>query len=299
MKLAIPDKVSNSYFPAIAAIELGYFKEEGLDVELELIFPPNKSYEAMRDGTVDLVAASAHAGLGAFPNWEGLKLICAQAQGMYWFLVMHTDLGVKRGEIEAVKGRSIGAAPWVELGLRRLLKEVGLDPVRDDIRIAPVPKGPSTGPNFGLSAAQGLADKRVDGFWANGMAAEVAVRHGFGTVVLDLRRGEGPKGAFDYTFASVAASDKVLAANPGLAGAVTRAIKKTHAALKADLTLATKIGRALFPPAEAELIADLIQRDLPYFDTTISRETVAGLNGFARDMGLLTKDVSYEQVVAA
>jgi hypothetical protein len=37
MKLAIPDLISNSYFPAIAAVELGCFAREGLDVELELM----------------------------------------------------------------------------------------------------------------------------------------------------------------------------------------------------------------------------------------------------------------------
>ena len=39
MKLAVPDLISNSYFPAIAAVELGCFKREGLDVTLELIVP--------------------------------------------------------------------------------------------------------------------------------------------------------------------------------------------------------------------------------------------------------------------
>ena len=39
MKIAIPDLISNSYFPAAAAVELGMFKDEGLDMELELIFP--------------------------------------------------------------------------------------------------------------------------------------------------------------------------------------------------------------------------------------------------------------------
>ena len=34
MKIAIPDLISNSYFPAIAAVDLGFFKEEGLDVNL-------------------------------------------------------------------------------------------------------------------------------------------------------------------------------------------------------------------------------------------------------------------------
>jgi hypothetical protein len=40
MKLAVPDMISNSYFPAIAAIEFGFFRKEGLDVELELSFQP-------------------------------------------------------------------------------------------------------------------------------------------------------------------------------------------------------------------------------------------------------------------
>ena len=29
MKLAVPDLISNSYFPAVAAIELGFFEERG------------------------------------------------------------------------------------------------------------------------------------------------------------------------------------------------------------------------------------------------------------------------------
>ena len=299
LTLAIPDMVSNSYFPAIAAIELGCFAAEGLDVQLELIFPPNKAYEAMRDGRVGLVAASAHAALGAFPDWQGAKLICAQARGMYWFLVMRTDLAVAHGDVAAVKGRSIGAAPWVEFGLRRILMQMDLDPVRDDIRIAPVPKGPSTGPNFGLSAVQALAEGRIDGFWANGMAAEVAVRNGLGTVVLDIRRGDGPIGAFDYTFASVAASDVLLREDPDLAAKVERAIAQAQAALAADPSVATAIGRKLFPPAEAELIVELIRRDLPFYETTITPQMVTQLNRFARHMGLLDRDVTFDDVVAA
>lgn len=299
LKLAIPDKVSNSYFPAIAAIEMGCFADEGLDVSLELIFPPNKAYEAMRDGAIDLVASSAHSALSAFPGWHGAKLICAQAQGMYWFLVLRQDLGAARGDISAAKGCAIGAAPWVELGLKRILQEVGLDPARDDIRIAPVPKAPASGPNFGLSAVQALADGRVDGFWANGMAAEVAVRKGLGSVVLDVRRGDGPKAAFGYTFAAVAATDRLLGDIPDLAGKVTRAIRKAQLALIADPEAATAIGRRLFPAEEAELIAGLIARDLPFYDTAISPETVRALNRFACDMGLLDADVPYEQVVAA
>src|SRR5467141_2597992 len=139
MKLAVPDMISNSYFPAVAAIEFGLFKEQGLDVELEMIFPVDKCYAALRDGAVDFVGGSAHSALAAFPQWQGVKLLCAQAQGMYWFLVMRADLGAVRGDVGVVCGRRIGAAPWVEMGLRRLLIEAGIDVKRDGVTIAPVP----------------------------------------------------------------------------------------------------------------------------------------------------------------
>src|SRR5262245_14031082 len=297
MKLAVPDMISNSYFPAIAAIELGFFREEGLDVELELIFPVDKAYAALRSGAVDFVGGSAHSALAAFPQWEGVKLLCAQAQGMYWLLVMHKDLGGKRGDLEVVKGRSIGAAPWVDMGLHRLLIEAGFDLDRDRVKIAPVPGATGQSVNFGLTAARALEDRRIDGFWANGMGAEVAVRRGVGTVVLDVRRGDGPRPCFNYTMASIATSDSLIAHSPAAAPAAVRAVARAHAALKSDVTLATKIGRKLFPPTEAELIAELIRRDLPYYDTAIRRDFVAGMNQFARDVGILSGDVPFEKIV--
>src|ERR1044071_395437 len=298
MKLAVPDMISNSYFPAEAAIELGFFREEGLDVTLEMIFPVDKAYMALRDGTVDFVGGSAHSALAAFPQWEGVKLLCAQAQGMYWFLVMHKDLGARRGDLEIVKGRSIGAAPWVDMGLRRLLIEAGFNLDRDRVKIAPVPGATGQSVNFGLTAARALEDRKIDRFWANGMGAEVAVRRGVGTVVLDVRRGDGPKACFNYTMASIATTERLIKEKPEAAAAAVRAIKRTHEALKDDVTLATRIGRKLFPPTEAELIVELIKRDLPYYDTTISRDFVAGMNRFARDVGILSGDVPYEKIVA-
>jgi ABC-type nitrate/sulfonate/bicarbonate transport system substrate-binding protein len=299
MKLAVPDVISNSYFPAVAAIELGFFEREGLDVALELVFPVDKAYAALARGDVDFVGGSAHSALAAFPEWNGVKLLCAQAQGMYWFLVMHTDLGATRGDVGIVKGRSIGAAPWVDMGLRALLQEAGLDLARDGVRIAPVPMAPGAGPNFGVNAARALEERTIDGFWANGMGAEVAVRRGVGTVVLDVRRGDGPAACFHYTMASLAATDRLIAESPDAASAAVRAIVNTHAALREDPERATEVGRKLFPPAEAGLIADLIRRDLPFYDASISEASVAGMTRFARASGILKDDAPYDRVVAS
>src|ERR1700679_2273385 len=108
MKIAIPDKISPSYFIAEAAVELGFFKAEGLDVSLELVYPVDTAYEALRDGKIDFVGGAAHAVPSAFPRFKGAKLIAAQAQGMYWFLVMRSDIGARRGAFNVVKGRAIG-----------------------------------------------------------------------------------------------------------------------------------------------------------------------------------------------
>ena len=47
-----------------------------------------------------------------------------------------------------------------------------------------------------------------------------------------------------------------------------------------------------------QLIAGLIERDLPFYDPMISEDKVNGMNGFAKEIGLLTETVTYDQVVA-
>jgi NitT/TauT family transport system substrate-binding protein len=298
VKLAIPDLISNSYFPALAAAELGYFQREELDVTVELIFPVDRAYEALHNGEIDFVGGAAHGALAAFPQWRGVKLLGALAQGMYWFLVMRTELGIARGDLAALRGRRIGAAPWVEMGLRRLLAASGVDPIGDRIEIGPVPGATGPSINFGLTAAEALATGKIDGFWANGMAAELTVSSGTGTIVLDVRRGDGPAGSFDYTMPVLAVSDRVVEQSPHIAAAALRALVATQNALHQDVTLATIVGNKRFPPHEATLIADIVRRDLPYYEAAITRASVAAINEFARDLGVLETDVPYEQIVA-
>lgn len=298
MRIAVPDLISNSYFPAPAAVELGFFKAEGLDMELDLVFPVDRAYEELRDGKLDFVAGSSHSALAAFPDWKGVKLLASLSQGMYWFLILRTDLGAKQGDIEAVKGLRIGAAPWVEMGLRRLLEEAGIDIEADKVDIAPVPGAIRPGVSFGVTAAEALEAGKIDGFWANGMGAEIAVRKGIGTMVLDVRRGDGPPAAFNYTQPVLATTDALIEREPETAKAAIRAIMATQNALKADVSRATKVGGALFPADEAAMIADVVERDLGFYDPVITEEFVAGMNKFAGELDLLSGGVGYEDVVA-
>jgi ABC-type nitrate/sulfonate/bicarbonate transport system substrate-binding protein len=263
-----------------------------------LIFPVDRAYQALRDGEIDFVGGAAHGALAAFPEWRGVRLLGALAQGMYWFLVMRADLGIGRGDLAALKGRRIGAAPWVDMGLRRLLLAAGLDRERNDILIAPVPGAVGSTVNFGLTAAEALAAGKIDGFWANGIATEIAVTTGVGNIVLDVRRGDGPKGCFDYTMPVLATTERLIERSPETAAAAVRALVATQHALKADVSLAAEVGHKRFPPREAGLIAGIVERDLPYYDAAISEASIVAINDFARHTGVLAGDVPYEQIVA-
>src|SRR5207302_1125088 len=85
---------------------------------------------------------------------------------------------------------------------------------------------------------------------------------------------------------------------PGTSAPGVSFVVPAQNALGEDPSLATLVGQRLFPPTEAELIAELIRRDLPYYDPRISEDMVANLNRFAVDIGLLTGTVAYDHVVA-
>ncbi|MGB5079278.1 MAG: ABC transporter substrate-binding protein [Burkholderiales bacterium] len=297
LRIAIPDMVSPSYFPAIAAVELGFFKREGLDATIELVFPVTRTYEELREGRLDFAGGAAHAPLYAFGGWEGCKLLCALSQNMYWFLVVRKDLGAARGDLRALKGLRIGAAPGPADGLKRMLVDSGIDPERE-LKIAPVPGAAAAGVSFGMAAAKALEDGVVDGFWANGMGAEVALRRGAGTLLIDARRGDGPEGSRHYTFPAFVTTQRRIDEDPGQVAAAVRSIVAAQSALKRDPALAAAAAKRHFPAAELALIPELVRRDAPFYDPAISAESVDKLNAFARGVGILAGAPAYERVVA-
>jgi ABC-type nitrate/sulfonate/bicarbonate transport system substrate-binding protein len=295
MRVAIPDLISPSYFPLIAAVELGFFERQGIPASLELLYPVIKTYEELREGRLDFVGGASHAALYAFKDWQGGRLLCSLAQHMYWFLVVRSDLEPKKGDLSVVRNLRIGAAPGPVDGLKQLLRHAGIDPA-SDVQIGPVPGVVEKTASFGLMAARALEEGKLDGFWANGMGAEVAVRKGIGSVVLDARR-EGSEEARGYTFPALVCTETMTREKPDAARAAVRAVKAAQDALKKDPERATEVGKRLFPPTEASLIAELVRRDAPFYDPAISEKSVAAMNRFAQDIGILSKPVPYESVV--
>jgi NitT/TauT family transport system substrate-binding protein len=298
-RLMVADLDSPSYFVAVAAAELGYFEQEGVDIELERSYGAHNGAQRLRDGTLHFYGGPAYAAVSAFPAWNGVKLLCALSQYSYWFLAVRADLDVKRGDLGALKGLRISssmAAPV--LGLRHLLAEWGIDLERDNVRIVPPPPA-KDGQWMGHAGVDAIKQGLADAYWGNGMRVAIGENRGVAKVHLDLRRGDGPRGARLYSFAALTTTERLIAEHPQAAAGAVRAIVKTQKALKADPSLATGIAERLFPPEETPLIEGLIARDAPFYDATISPEAIDGLNKFAEASGLLAEPVPYDRLVAS
>lgn len=297
MKLVVPDLISPSYFPAIAAVELGCIAGRGVKAELGLHFPVTSAIEALRAGEVDLVAGAAHTLFHAAPDGGGVRLLAAVSQHTYWFLVVRADLGLERGAaLSGLSGLRIGAAPGPRDAFVQLLVDSQVDPKA--VEIVPVPQASGGGTSFGVAAAQALSDGAIDGFWANGMGAEVAIRKGWGTVLVDARRGDRPGVAQDYTFAALMATAVAERERPDELAAAVAGLVEAQGRLRADPESATPVAERLFPPDEARLTATLIARDAPFYDPSIGADQLRSLVAFARRQGLTGQDFDLDDLVS-
>ncbi len=299
-RLMVADLDSPSYFVATAAAELGFFREEGIEVELVRDYGATIGPQGLRDGTVHFFGGPAYAAGLAFPGMQGAKLLCALAQYSYWFMAVRADLPAERGDLAAIKGLRIASSPsWPKMGLEHMLAEAGFDLDRDKIRVVTSPATQRDPKWKGYAGVDAITHGVADGYWGNGMRVAIGESLGVAKLHLDLRRGDGPPGARFYNFAALTTTQRLVEEQPQIAAGAVRAIVKAQKALAADPALAGPIGARLFPPDEAPLIAGLIERDAPFYQATISPQAVDGLNKFATAVGLFPAPVSYEALVAA
>ena len=61
MRIALPDQVSDFYFPTVAPVGLMFSKDQGTDVDSEVVCPVGWPMQALREGGIDFVAGPADA----------------------------------------------------------------------------------------------------------------------------------------------------------------------------------------------------------------------------------------------
>ena len=299
MLIAVPDLVTNSYFPALAAEELGFYRTEGVDAHVELLAP----------------ALGAMAGRSRWPGAGSGHRRSHDPDG--FSRVEGCEGGRRRCPGYAVAARASRRPPCCargRAGRQRTTHRRGARTgrgaqtcprrFRNRRRPRSRPDRPRAGDGAArhivrrTAAAAALESGQIDGFWANALGSETAVRRGVGKIVVDVRRGDGPPGAGHYTFSALIVTEALIERSFEQVAAAVRAIVKAQRTLRANPARATEVGQRRFPAAASEMIAALVERDLPFYDPTVHEEAVRATNEFSRALGLLSEPVAYGQVAS-
>jgi ABC-type nitrate/sulfonate/bicarbonate transport system substrate-binding protein len=131
VRVALPAK-SMGYLPLFAAIHRGFFKDEGIDIEIPIMLP-QLAHNALLSGEIDYHGA-ADSALRLAARGAPLKSIFFGAMRPNYFLMAKPHIR----SISELRGKYIGMARFgdtVELASRIALNREGLDLQRDAVPI--------------------------------------------------------------------------------------------------------------------------------------------------------------------
>src|SRR5207245_6735300 len=137
----------------------------------------------------------------------------------------------ERGYVIAVKVLRLRASVLPGLTMKRLLEEAGIDLQRDNVRIVASPR--RTSQNWAWDGVDALEQGVADGYWGNGLRADLGVKRGIAKILLDVRRGDGPPAARHWALPAPTTTERLVKEHPDIAAGAVRAIVKTQRALRA------------------------------------------------------------------
>jgi NitT/TauT family transport system substrate-binding protein len=227
--LAVGGKSTLYYLPLTIAERLGYFRDEGLDVEINDFPGGAKALQSLIGGSADVVS-------GAFEHTITMQTLAQKVQA---FVLQGTNPGLELGIAKAriadyswpkdLKGWTIGvSAPGssTQMLLNHLLASVGLKP--DDVTVIGVGTGPT--------AVAAMRSGQLDAISNVEPVMSLLERSGDIKIVVETISDKGVRNVFGGVMpaATLYAKMAFIEANPrtiqALANAMVRALRwLTHA----------------------------------------------------------------------
>ena len=264
------------YAPQYVALEKGYFREEGLNVDLVTGFGADKVMTALISGEADIGFMGAEASVYAFQEGANDPIINF-AQGTQW-----TDLKGKK-----VLGGRKGGMP--EMVFEYILKQNGLDPQKDlsiDQSI-----------DFGSTAAAFAGDDSADFTVEFEPSATALEKEGTGHVVASLGVDSG---YVPYT--SYSARRSYIEKNPEIIQSFVNGLQKgvefvrKHTPEEIAAVIAPQ-----FPETDADTLTTIVKR---YYDQDTWKENLIFeqasfelLQDILEGAGELSERAAYEELV--
>jgi NitT/TauT family transport system substrate-binding protein len=251
---AIP-AITPAASPFAIAKDKGYYREEGLDVDL-IVMPSAVGIQALIGGNVNF---STQGGAGLLPVLRGAPirlLFSAFRRPMYWLYARSEIRSIRDLKGKKVGVSSIGSGP--DSLLRDVLKKHGVEGGRD---VVILPVGSGVARFYALQA--GSVDAAMLSIPANFMAQDAGYRPLVSFVEQDMVELQG----------SILASSQMLESDPGLAEKFLRASFKGFRILRDNRAATIRILARFLKLREDRIakIYDMIRPSLT-LDGTLSEE---------------------------
>ena len=212
------------YLPTTLAQELGFYKEEGLDVELQDFQGGAKALQALVGGSADVVSGFYDHTIQMAAEGRSLVAFVTMLRFPGLVLVTSPQNAETITRVEHLKGRMVGvtaAGSSSQMFLTFVLTRAGVPP--DAVSVTAI--------GAAATAVAAVEHGKVDAAWMADPALSLVKRHHPQIRVLaDLRDESGVKAAFGtttYPAAVLYSSGEWIAAHRDTAGRLARAIRRT------------------------------------------------------------------------
>lgn len=230
------------YLPVYFAEEHGYFKEEGLDVRIDVASSSTNALAAVISKSADFSLHGPEWTAISFGRGAPVKVVGGTLNRLGVWLTCKSSFDFK--DFTSLKGKTIstGAMPTTSTSaFLKIVRKAGLDP-KKDVNLLEVPLGNEVGP-----LAAGQADCAV--LYEPG--ASQAEAQGF-KVVSAFSREIGP-----YTFSAISTRQDI---DPKISKKLVSGLDRALKAIRKDPEAAVQSGLKLFPNLPPEVVRKSVKR---------------------------------------
>ncbi len=288
-KIVVSEIRGEFWLPVYLAYQLGYFKEEGLDVEFVKFKDGPIAFQGMHAGDSQFCLLSSEPVLKAFDMGKESKIILSALKNKPYMFVTKKDIK----SIKDLKGKVLfagmpGSAPFSFA--QSLLVSAGLNPEKD-----------VTWANMEYGASLGALEKgTVDGIYLRSTAKNEAKRIG-ASILVDMTDPVQHKklyGTDKYESTIATVTKDYAEKNPETVQKFVNAVVKAiiWQTKNSDETVA-KMGAPLFEGVKFD--AEMISYLRPSLSTTgdISKEGYSTIEQFCIKSKIITKPLPYEKII--
>ena len=269
------------YLPAWTAIAQGFFKQEGLDVRIEVYDGSDKISDDLRAGTRQIGILSVENLIGEAYKGGQLRLVAATAQRPPHFIIAQPEIK----SLADLKGKLIGVVSMQE-GTTFLVKDIarkgGFDVA--DVRVQAVGGSPTR--------ARLLKERKIDAGLQPYPLSYEAEAAGFSNLgpIADL--------VPDYQFTSVVVDETWARANRPVLVAFLRALRRGTDYMFAHPDESAELGARELrtTPANARrALEDTVRMDVLAHDLSVTDKSLVRVFDSVKSAGLVPADAAYDR----